>query len=116
MKKSAIILLSTIVIAVCSSNVIAKSPKTFPANGKLKIFILSGQSNMVGSDSKADDIKRFPPFAGLESMGQPVICALNGDATSAGLELALGSPHKVRQGGPTRPALSGRSSPRRLSI
>jgi enoyl-CoA hydratase len=30
-----------------------------------------------------------PPFAGLESMGQPVICALNGDATSAGLELAL---------------------------
>ena len=30
-----------------------------------------------------------PPFAGLESMGQPVICALNGDALSAGLELAL---------------------------
>lgn len=30
-----------------------------------------------------------PPFAGLESMGQPVICALSGDATSAGLELAL---------------------------
>lgn len=30
-----------------------------------------------------------PPFAGLEAMGQPVICALNGDAASAGLELAL---------------------------
>jgi enoyl-CoA hydratase/carnithine racemase len=30
-----------------------------------------------------------PPFAGLESMGQPVVCALHGDATSAGLELAL---------------------------
>ncbi len=30
-----------------------------------------------------------PPFAGLATMGQPVICALNGDATSAGLELAL---------------------------
>lgn len=30
-----------------------------------------------------------PPFACLESMGQPVICALTGDATSAGLELAL---------------------------
>ena len=29
------------------------------------------------------------PFACLESMGQPVICALNGDAVSAGLELAL---------------------------
>ena len=30
-----------------------------------------------------------PPFAGLESMVQPVVCALNGDAVSAGLELAL---------------------------
>jgi enoyl-CoA hydratase/carnithine racemase len=30
-----------------------------------------------------------PPFAGLESMGQPAICAINGDAISAGLELAL---------------------------
>ncbi len=29
------------------------------------------------------------PFTCLESMGQPVICALNGDAVSAGLELAL---------------------------
>ena len=29
------------------------------------------------------------PFTGLEAMGQPVICALNGDAISAGLELAL---------------------------
>jgi len=48
MKKSAIILLSTIVVAICSSTVIATSPKTCPANGKLKIFILSGQSNMVG--------------------------------------------------------------------
>lgn len=33
--------------------------------------------------------EQSPPFACLESIGQPVICALNGDATSAGLELAL---------------------------
>ncbi len=32
----------------------------------LRIFIFAGQSNMVGSDSKIQDIKRFPPFAGLE--------------------------------------------------
>ena len=32
----------------------------------LRIFIFAGQSNMVGSDSKAKDIKRFPPFSGLD--------------------------------------------------
>ncbi len=32
----------------------------------LRIFIFAGQSNMVGSDSKVEDIKRFPPFSGLE--------------------------------------------------
>lgn len=32
----------------------------------LRVFIFAGQSNMVGSDSKVKDIKRFPPFAGLE--------------------------------------------------
>ena len=32
----------------------------------VRVFIFAGQSNMVGSDSKVDDIKRFPPFQGLE--------------------------------------------------
>ncbi len=32
----------------------------------LRVFIFAGQSNMVGSDSKVQDISRFPPFAGLE--------------------------------------------------
>ena len=31
----------------------------------LRVFIFAGQSNMVGSDSKVKDIKRFPPFEGL---------------------------------------------------
>lgn len=33
----------------------------------LRVFIFAGQSNMVGSDSKVKDIRRFPPFRGLES-------------------------------------------------
>lgn len=32
----------------------------------LRVFIFAGQSNMVGSDSKAADIAQFPPFAGLD--------------------------------------------------
>ena len=36
-------------------------------NKTLRVFIFAGQSNMVGSDSKVKDIKRFPPFVGLEN-------------------------------------------------
>lgn len=32
----------------------------------VRVFIFAGQSNMVGSDSKIEDISRFPPFAGLD--------------------------------------------------
>ncbi len=43
----------------------------------LRVFIFAGQSNMVGSDSKAQDIKRFPPFAGLEKPQTKVRFAYN---------------------------------------
>jgi enoyl-CoA hydratase len=33
--------------------------------------------------------ERSPPFASLEGIAQPVVCAIGGDAISAGLELAL---------------------------
>ena len=33
----------------------------------VRVFIFTGQSNMVGSDSKIEDIDRFPPFVGLDS-------------------------------------------------
>ena len=39
----------------------------------LRVFIFAGQSNMVGSDSKVKDIKRFPPFAGLEDPQKKVL-------------------------------------------
>ena len=32
----------------------------------VRVFIFAGQSNMEGADSKVQDIKRFPPFRGLE--------------------------------------------------
>src|SRR6185436_16909429 len=43
----------------------------------LRVFIFAGQSNMVGSDSKAKDIKRFPPFAGLDRPQDKVLFAYN---------------------------------------
>ncbi len=33
----------------------------------VRVFVFAGQSNMVGADSKVKDIRRFPPFAGLET-------------------------------------------------
>ena len=38
----------------------------------LRVFIFAGQSNMVGSDSKVQDIKRFPPYAGLDAAQKQV--------------------------------------------
>jgi len=43
----------------------------------LRVFIFAGQSNMVGSDSKAGDIPRFPPFAGLELPQDKVLFSYN---------------------------------------
>ena len=38
----------------------------------VRVFIFAGQSNMVGSDSRVQDIRRFPPFSGLEGVQQDV--------------------------------------------
>ena len=53
---------------------------TFPAIAQtnddhktLRVFIFAGQSNMVGSDSKVKDIKRFPPYTGLEEAQDKVL-------------------------------------------
>jgi hypothetical protein len=39
----------------------------------LRVFIFAGQSNMVGSDSKAADVHRFPPFEGVEQPQDDVL-------------------------------------------
>ncbi len=43
----------------------------------LRLFIFAGQSNMVGSDSRAKDIKRFPPFVGLDQPQSNVLFSYN---------------------------------------
>ncbi len=39
----------------------------------VRVFIFAGQSNMEGADSKVKDIKRFPPFAGLDAPQDKVL-------------------------------------------
>lgn len=74
------LLVLTLVVAVSA---VAEPPKTCPANGKLKIFILSGQSNMVGFGQLAGDspgtmetlLKSNPKAYGhlVDANGEPVV-------------------------------------------
>ena len=43
----------------------------------VRVFIFAGQSNMEGADSKVKDIKRFPPFAGLDVPQDKVLFSYN---------------------------------------
>lgn len=43
----------------------------------VRVFIFAGQSNMVGSDSKAGDIRRYPPFAGLDLPQENILFSYN---------------------------------------
>jgi hypothetical protein len=54
-------LAALLVVAVCPALVNAQDD-----DKTLRVFIFAGQSNMVGSDSRAEDIALFPPFLGLE--------------------------------------------------
>ncbi len=56
----------------------------------VRVAILRADGDVFCSGWDGEDVAMRPqPFACLESMGQPIICALNGEAMSAGLELAL---------------------------
>ena len=57
---------STIVLALSLTLALGVSSKGRDKQDDetVRVFIFAGQSNMVGSDSKVKDIKRFPPFAG----------------------------------------------------
>jgi hypothetical protein len=43
----------------------------------VRVFIFAGQSNMVGSDSDAKDIQRFPPFIGMEAPADNILFSYN---------------------------------------
>jgi enoyl-CoA hydratase/carnithine racemase len=59
-------------------------------DASVRVAILRADGDVFCAGWDAEGFATRPqPFACLESMGQPIICALNGGASSAGLELAL---------------------------
>lgn len=57
------VLIFSALFTLFAQNAFAQSPESEPVT---RVFIFAGQSNMEGADSKIQDVKRFPPFAGLE--------------------------------------------------
>ncbi len=65
---------------VLLSSLAAHAAEPFSAETDLKtvrVFIFAGQSNMVGSDSRATNIKRYPPFVGLDAPQNKVLFSYN---------------------------------------
>ncbi|MEX0785577.1 MAG: enoyl-CoA hydratase/isomerase family protein, partial [Dehalococcoidia bacterium] len=64
-------------------------------DAEVRIALVTAEGEVFSRGWAEDELanavaeRRAPPFACLEAMGQPAICAMSGDATSAGLELAL---------------------------
>lgn len=63
----------TLIAALVTAPLLAQGVDT----KTLRVFIFAGQSNMVGSDSKAGDISRFPPFVGLDKPQANVLFSYN---------------------------------------
>lgn len=67
--------LFTILAAILLAPLIARGDDTDTKT--LRVFIFAGQSNMVGTHSRVEDIQRFPPFAGLDQPQENILFSYN---------------------------------------
>jgi 3-hydroxyacyl-CoA dehydrogenase/enoyl-CoA hydratase/3-hydroxybutyryl-CoA epimerase len=73
--------------------VITSGKKTFFAGGDLKAMITAGPENAGEIFAEVEDIKR--DLRALETLGKPVVAAINGAALGGGLEIALACHHRI---------------------
>ncbi|SPM30815.1 3-hydroxyacyl-CoA dehydrogenase NAD-binding domain-containing protein [Mycobacterium terramassiliense] len=73
--------------------VITSAKKTFFAGGDLKSMITAGPENAGEVFAEVEDIKR--DLRALETLGKPVVAAINGAALGGGLEIALACHHRI---------------------
>lgn len=73
--------------------VITSAKKTFFAGGDLKRMIALGPENAGEIFAEVEDIKR--DLRTLETLGRPVVAAINGAALGGGLEIALACHHRI---------------------
>jgi len=73
--------------------VIASAKKTFFAGGDLKAMITAGPENAGEIFAEVEGIKA--DLRALETLGKPVVAAINGAALGGGLEIALACHHRI---------------------
>ncbi|MEJ6536206.1 MAG: enoyl-CoA hydratase/isomerase family protein, partial [Mycobacterium sp.] len=76
-----------------SGVVITSGKKTFFAGGDLKAMIQAGPENAGEIFTEVEEIKR--DLRALETLGKPVVAAINGAALGGGLEIALACHHRI---------------------
>ena len=73
--------------------VIASAKKTFFAGGDLKSMVKLGPENAGEAFDTVEGVKR--DLRALETLGKPVVAAINGAALGGGLEIALACHHRI---------------------
>ncbi|WP_179473192.1 3-hydroxyacyl-CoA dehydrogenase NAD-binding domain-containing protein [Mycolicibacterium vinylchloridicum] len=73
--------------------VVTSGKKTFFAGGDLKAMITAGPENAGEIFAEVQDIKA--DLRALETLGKPVVAAINGAALGGGLEIALACHHRI---------------------
>jgi 3-hydroxyacyl-CoA dehydrogenase/enoyl-CoA hydratase/3-hydroxybutyryl-CoA epimerase len=73
--------------------VITSAKKTFFAGGDLKGMIKLGPENAGEAFDMVESVKR--DLRALETLGKPVVAAINGAALGGGLEIALACHHRI---------------------
>jgi 3-hydroxyacyl-CoA dehydrogenase / enoyl-CoA hydratase / 3-hydroxybutyryl-CoA epimerase len=76
-----------------SGVILTSAKKTFFAGGDLKELILVTPENAAEFSRALDDLKAA--LRRLETLGRPVVAAVNGTALGGGLELALACHHRI---------------------